>query len=88
VEGTASRERNAQRLRNALSRLILWPYTEAAAEEFGRLFAELRKRGRPRQQIDIQVGAVARSLGNTTAVSADSDLAEVPGLGVENWATA
>jgi tRNA(fMet)-specific endonuclease VapC len=75
-------------LRNALSRLLLWPYTEAAAEEFGRLFAELRKRGRPTQQIDIQVGAVARTLGDTTVVSADSDLAAAPGLVVENAATA
>jgi predicted nucleic acid-binding protein len=27
VEGSASRERNIQRLRRALSRLIVWPYT-------------------------------------------------------------
>jgi tRNA(fMet)-specific endonuclease VapC len=32
------------------------------------------------------IAAIALSLGNTTVVSADSDLAAVPGLTVENWA--
>jgi tRNA(fMet)-specific endonuclease VapC len=86
VEGSASRDRNVQRLRLALSRLVIWPYTHEAAEEFGRLFAELRRIGRPMQQIDIQIAAIAISLGNCTVVSADSDLAAVPGLAVENWA--
>jgi tRNA(fMet)-specific endonuclease VapC len=74
-------------LRLALSRLVIWPYTHEAAEEFGRLFAELRRIGRPMQQIDIQIAAIARSLGNCTVVSADSDLLAVPGLTVENWAS-
>jgi tRNA(fMet)-specific endonuclease VapC len=86
AEGSASRERNAQRLRNALSRLVIWPYSNDAAAEFGRIFAELRRLGRPMQQIDIQVAAIARELGNCTVVSSDSDLAAVPGLTVENWA--
>jgi tRNA(fMet)-specific endonuclease VapC len=87
VEGSATRERNLQRLRHGLSRLILWPYDDRAAAEYGRIFAELRQRGRPMQQIDIMVAAIALSLGNCTVVSADSDLAAVPGLVVENWAT-
>ena len=36
-------------------------------------------------RIDIQIAAIALSLGNCTVVSKDSDLAEVPGLFVENW---
>jgi len=38
------------------------------------------------QQIDIQVAAIALSLGNCTVVSSDSDLKAIPGLKVENWA--
>jgi tRNA(fMet)-specific endonuclease VapC len=87
IEGSVSRERNAQRLRLALSRLVVWPYTNEAAAEFGRLFAELRRLGRPMQQIDIQIAAIALRLGNCTVVSADADLAAVPGLAVENWAS-
>ena len=86
IEGSASRERNMHLLRHALSRLVLWPYSSDAAEEFGRLFAELRRIGRAMQQIDIQIAAIALSLGNCTVVSSDSDLAAVPGLAVENWA--
>ena len=86
VEGSATRQRNHQLLRVALSQLVVWPYTNDAAEEFGRLFVELRRLGRPMQQIDIQIAAIAHSMGNTTVVSRDSDLFAVPGLTVENWA--
>jgi len=58
-----------------------------AAREYGRLFAELRRRGRLIQPIDAMLAAIAFSLGNCTVVSTDSDLAAVPGLSFENWAT-
>ena len=87
VELSSSRDRNLRRLCAALSRIVCWPFDRRAAEEYGRLFAELRRRGRPMQQIDIQIAAVALTLGDCTVVSADSDLAAVPGLSVENWAT-
>ena len=37
-------------------------------------------------QIDIQIAAIALSMGNTVVVSRDSDFLAVPGLTVENWA--
>src|SRR4051794_196436 len=55
VEGSITRDRNLQRLRHALSRLMVWPYTNEAAEGFGRIFAELRRIGRPMQQIDNMI---------------------------------
>jgi tRNA(fMet)-specific endonuclease VapC len=85
VEGSASRDRNLTRLQHAISRLVIWPYTNEAAEEFGRVFAELRRVGRPMQQIDIIIAAIALSLGQCTVVTADTDLAAVPGLTVEDW---
>lgn len=88
VEGSASRGVNERLLRHALSQLYIWPYSPAAAAEYGRLFTELRRVGRPMQQVDIMVAAIARTLGDCTVVSSDSDLSAVPGLAVENWATA
>ncbi|MCL4203840.1 MAG: type II toxin-antitoxin system VapC family toxin [Pirellulaceae bacterium] len=88
MELSASRERNLPHLRRALSRVICWPFDRAAAEEFGRVFVELRRAGRPMQLVDMQIAAIARSLGNCTVVTTDSDLADVPGLDVEDWATA
>lgn len=85
VEGSDSRDLNAQRLRKQLSSLVLWPYDKPAAAEFGRIFALLRKTGRPMQQIDVQIAAIAMTLGNCTVVTMDSDLSAVPGLSVENW---
>jgi tRNA(fMet)-specific endonuclease VapC len=86
VELSATRERNESRLRHSLTLFVVWPFDQRAAEEYGRLFAVLRRAGRPMQQIDIQIAAIALSLGNTTVVSGDSDLAAIPGLKVENWA--
>src|SRR5205823_3362433 len=71
---SASREKNLQRLRRALSGLTIWPFDEKAAAEFGRIRAELRRHGRPMQVIDIMIAATALSLGNCTVVSTDSDL--------------
>jgi tRNA(fMet)-specific endonuclease VapC len=38
------------------------------------------------QKIDIQIAAIALTLGNCTVVTTDSDLTTVPGLCTENWA--
>jgi tRNA(fMet)-specific endonuclease VapC len=66
--------------------MICWPFDRNAAEEYGRLAADLKRMGRPMQQIDIQIAAIALSLGRCIVVSTDSDLTAVPGLTVENWA--
>jgi tRNA(fMet)-specific endonuclease VapC len=85
IEMSSTRERNKPRLLRGLGSLFIWPFDYAAAQEFGRLMASLRRMGRPMQQIDVQIAAIASSLGNCTVVSSDSDLFSVPGLSVENW---
>jgi tRNA(fMet)-specific endonuclease VapC len=37
------------------------------------------------QVVDIMVAAIAKTLGNCTVISADSDLTAVPGPTIENW---
>ena len=86
AELSTSRDRNMQSLRTAVHAWTVWPFDDKAAFEYGRLAAELRRIGRPMQQIDMMIAAIANSLGNCTVVTADSDLAAVPGLPVENWA--
>lgn len=87
VEFSSSRDRNMQRLKTALPTWTVWPFNEAAAAVFGRICADLRRIGRGMQQIDIQVAAVALSLGNCTVVTTDADLTAISGLPVENWST-
>ncbi len=87
AEGSPNRERNLQRLRLALAAWKLWLVTEEAALEYGRVAIELRRLGRPIGQNDMMIAAIARTIGNCTVVTMDSDLAAVPGLTVENWVT-
>lgn len=86
AEASQSRERNLKALRLVLPKLTIWPYDSAAAERFGIIRAELKRIGRPMQVVDIQLAAVAFTLGDCTVVSSDTDLLAVPGLAVENWA--
>jgi tRNA(fMet)-specific endonuclease VapC len=87
IEQSQSRDTNLKRLQRAMSQLACWPLTREAAEEYGRLAAELRRVGRPMQSFDIMVAAIARTLGDCTVVSSDSDLFAVPRLTVQNWAS-
>lgn len=82
---SSSREQNLIRLRHGLSGLICWPLDRRAAEMYGEIAADLRRRGRPMQVMDMLIAAIARSLGDCTVVSTDSDLLSIPGLDVENW---
>jgi tRNA(fMet)-specific endonuclease VapC len=87
VELSTTRERNRYLLRRHLANWVLWSFDDKAAEDFGRLRAELRRLGRLMQVPDMQIAAIAKTLPNCTVVSSDSDLLAVPGLSVENWAT-
>lgn len=86
IEFSASRDYNLGILRRSLRLFRLWPFTPEACEVYGRLYAELRRKGRIIQQVDLQIAAIAISLGKCTLVSEDSDFTSVPGLSVENWA--
>jgi tRNA(fMet)-specific endonuclease VapC len=87
LEASGSREASWEVARRTLGKLVCWPFDKAAAYEYGRIFADLKRRGRIIQQIDMMVAAIAISLGNCTVVTGDSDLTAVGGLGVENWAS-
>lgn len=86
VEGSDQRDVNLKQLRHALKKLTIWSYSTAAAAEYGRIYTELKRAGRPMQQIDMQIGAIARTLPNCVVVSKDADLSAIPGISVENWA--
>lgn len=87
LEASDSREASWEVARRRLGKLVCWPFDKAAAYEYGRVYAELKRRGRPMQQVDMMVAAIALTIRNCIVVSGDSDLAAVPGLTVENWAS-
>jgi tRNA(fMet)-specific endonuclease VapC len=87
VQLSESRDLNVKLLKRQLAELTIWPFDVEAAEKFGEVFAELRRQGRPMQQIDMQLAAIALSLGNSTVVTKDSDFTSISGLDVTDWAT-
>ena len=84
---SASRARNLEIVERNVNLFRLWPYTVEAARVYGKLFAELRRIGRPMQAIDLQIAAIALSLGNCTVVTTDTDLSAVRAMSVESWAS-
>jgi tRNA(fMet)-specific endonuclease VapC len=87
VFSSATSTFNEALLKRHLGHFAIWPFDYVAALEYGRLAAELRRRGRTMQQIDIQIAAIALALDDCVVVSKDGDLRDVPGLTVENWAS-
>ncbi len=85
IEHSRSRDRNMIKLKTTLASLRLWPFDSVAAFEYGRIYADLARLGRPIGVVDMMIAAIAMTLGNCTVVSSDSDLSAVPGLRVEDW---
>jgi len=81
-----SRDINLPRVEHALNAIRLWPFDMAAAREYGRLYADLKRVGVEMQVIDRMIAAIGLTIPNCTVVTSDSDFSRVPGLSVENWA--
>ena len=62
VEYSATRDKNLDILERNVRLLRLWPFTADAAKLFGKLYADLRRKGRIIQQVDLQIAAIAFSL--------------------------
>jgi len=67
-----------------LTHIPVLPFDTESAEEYGRIRAEQRKKGRPIPGTDAQIAAVAR-LHGLTVLSADRHFTYVDALSVENW---
>jgi tRNA(fMet)-specific endonuclease VapC len=88
LEFSSSRAENTVRLERGLSQIRSWPFERKSAREYGRIAAELRRRGRKMQVVDMMLAAIALTVGDGVVVTTDSDLIAIPGLTVENWTIA
>ena len=79
-----SPERNLAILRSRTAHLSLWIFDKAAAYEYGAFMPSFAGSGGQMPVPDIQITAIALSLGNAVVVSKDSDLISVPALAVED----
>lgn len=86
LEFSSSREENIVRLERGLTQIRSWPFDRQAAREYARIAADLKRRARKMQVVDMMIAAIAMSLQNCIVVTTDSDLSAVSDLAVTNWA--
>ncbi len=84
VYASQRRAENLRRLQALVGALLLWPFDALAAQEFGRIQAEQKAKGRPIPPLDAQIAAVAR-LNNLIILTDDRHLTFVDGITLENW---
>ena len=75
---------NLRRLQSLAGALLLWPFDALTAEEFGRIQAEQKAKGRPIPPLDAQIAAVARVNG-LVVLTDDRHFTFVDGIAIENW---
>ena len=75
---------NLMRLQTLRTLAPTLPFDEVAAEEYGRVQAEQKARGRPIPGTDAQIAAVAR-LHGLTVLTADRHFSFIGGITIANW---
>ena len=85
IECSQSRDRNMKAFLAVLPALTVWPFDESAAFRYGKIFAELRRQGRPMQVVDMMIASIPLNLGSCLVATTDSDLKAIAGLDVEMW---
>lgn len=84
VFASSRREENLLQLKEFLKDIIIWNFDATEAEEFGKIQAEQKTKGKPIPSIDAQIAAVARIHG-LTVLTADQHFSLINSLSVENW---
>ena len=79
-------QQNLSVLKQFLSLMPIVEFDSSAAEEFGKIQAELKRIGRPTGEIDaIIIGAVARSRQDTLVTNNTRHFINISSLQLENW---
>jgi len=84
VFNSARVQQNTDDLNEVLDGLARYELSEDAAKEFGRVKAELRRKGRPIPDPDSQIAAIAR-VNNLVVLTADAHFNYISNLKIENW---
>jgi len=84
VYASQRRAENLRRLQSLAGALLLWPFDALTAQEFGRIQAEQKAKGRPIPPLDAQIAAVAR-VNDLVILTDDRHFAFVDGIAIDNW---
>ena len=77
--------RNRQALMAVLAGMDIVFFDNSAASEFAIIKDALLRAGRPIEDMDILIGAHARSLGYTLVTDNEKHMGRIEGLAIENW---
>ncbi len=86
VEKSNAVEKNRAALIALLAKLEILDFDVAAADEYGKVRADLEKRGMPIGPLDMMIAGHARSLGYTLVTNNMKEFSRVRDLKTENWA--
>lgn len=78
-------QQNLSVVEQFLSLMPIVDFDSSAAEEFGKIQAELKRIGRLTGEIDAIIGAVARSRQDTLVTNNTRHFINISGLQLENW---
>jgi len=77
---------NLEALNDFASQLDIYQFDTLAADEFGKIKAEQRAKGKPIPTADAQIAAVAR-LHGLTVLTDDAHFQSIDRASIENWLT-
>ena len=86
VFNSSNPERNQLALTLFLANIDVIPFDDAAVE-YGRIRADLRRKGTPIGANDLMIAAHAKSLGMTLVTNNTREFSRVEGLMLEDWAS-
>jgi tRNA(fMet)-specific endonuclease VapC len=86
IEKSQHRQRNAEKLARLRSEFITVAFDEDAVAHYGRIRADLERRGTPIGPLDQLIAAHALSLDLTLITNNVREFERVRGLRFENWA--
>ena len=85
AQKSARRDHNRLRLAHFIARFELAHFDQPAAEEYGRVRADLERRGTPIGPLDTMIAAQARALGTVLISHNTREFSRVSGLKVRDW---
>ena len=86
VFNSSNPDRNQLALTLFLASIEVVPFGDDAAVEYGRIRADLRRKGTPIGANDLMIAAHAKSLAMTLVTNNTREFSRVEGLMLEDWA--
>jgi len=85
IEKSSNPEKNREALEIFLTPIEIVEYGYEASVDYGKIRAELERKGTPIGPLDMLIASHARSLGLVLVTNNVKEFERIPGLRIENW---